>query len=150
MTATTAGVTSDTKVALVAEFLNAFAAKEIDHAIDLLAEDVEYTNVSLPTIRGREKVRKLAHATLGRDAMTFEVYTRHAASDDDAVLTERIDVLTVGPMRVQFWVWGRFEVEDGEITVWRDSFDWMNYTLATLRGVAGIFLPPLRAKPPVG
>ncbi len=66
------------------------------------------------------------------------------------VLTERTDVLTYGRLRVQFWVYGHFEVNDGRITVWRDSFDWLAVTRAAARGLAGCVLPALRAKPPAG
>jgi limonene-1,2-epoxide hydrolase len=66
----------------------------------------------------------------------------------DVVLTERTDVLSYGPVRVQFWVYGRFEVRRGQIAVWRDSFDWLTVTGATIRGLLGAVLPPLRARPP--
>ena len=56
--------------------------------------------------------------------------------------------MKMGRLRIQFWVCGRFDVENGEIVLWRDRFDWMNYTVATLRGLAGILVPALRAKPP--
>ena len=46
-----------------------------------------------------------------------------------SVLTERTDVLVIGPVRMQFWVCGVFEVHNGRITLWRDYFD-----LATYRG----------------
>jgi hypothetical protein len=41
---------------LVDRFLTLLAEGDVDQAVDLLAEDVDYTNVSLPTIRGRETV----------------------------------------------------------------------------------------------
>lgn len=132
----------------VTRFLDLLAAGDLDDAADLLDERVAYTNVSLPTIRGRERVRKALHATLGRDASGFEVYIHASAVDGQVVLNERTDALTLGPLRVQFWVYGRFEVRDGRITVWRDSFDWLNITLASLRGLVGIVIPALRAKPP--
>ncbi|HEV7483595.1 MAG TPA: limonene-1,2-epoxide hydrolase family protein [Solirubrobacterales bacterium] len=63
-------------------------------------------------------------------------------------MTERTDVLKMGRLRIQFWVCGRFDVEDGEVVLWRGRFDWMNYTAATLRGLVGIFVPALRARAP--
>jgi len=133
---------------VVEQFLGHLAAGRIDAAVDLLASDVEYSNVSLPTVRGRERVRRLARLTLGRPAAGFEVYNHAISAAGSSVLTERTDVLTFGRLRVQFWVCGRFDVENGEIVLWRDRFDWMNYTVANLRGLAGIFVPALRAKPP--
>lgn len=134
--------------AIVEQFLTCLAVGEIDAAADLLAADVEYSNVSLPTVRGRERVRRLAHLTLGRPGAGFEVYNHAISAAGNSVLTERTDVIKAGRLRIQFWVCGRFDVENGEIVLWRDRFDWMNYTVATLRGLIGIFVPALRAKPP--
>jgi limonene-1,2-epoxide hydrolase len=145
-----AGRAEDAPLAVVTRFLGHLAAGELDAAADLLAEDVVYVNVSLPTIRGRERVRKVAHATLGRPAAGFEVYVHAAGVDRDVVLTERTDVLTYGRVRSQFWVYGRFEVHQGRITLWRDSFDWLNITAASLRGLAGVAVPALRARAPQG
>ncbi len=133
---------------IVEQFLTELAAGEIDTAVDLLASDVVYSNVSLPTVHGRERVRKLARLTLGRPGAGFEVYNHAISAAGNSVLTERTDVLKMGRLRIQFWVCGRFDVEDGEIVLWRDRFDWMNYTVATLRGLVGIFVPALRAKAP--
>ena len=93
-------------------------------------------------------MRRLAHLTLGRPSAGFEVYNHAISASGNSVLTERTDVMTFGRLRIQFWVCGRFDVEDGKIVLWRDRFDWMNYTVATLRGLAGVLVPTLRAKPP--
>jgi limonene-1,2-epoxide hydrolase len=132
--------------AIVTRFLELLAAGELDAAADLLAPRVRYTNVSLPTITGRELVRRLARATLGRPAAGFDVRIHAVGEDGSTVLTDRTDALIYGRFRAQFWVYGRFVVEDGLITVWRDSFDWLNITLATLRGIVGIFVPWMRAQ----
>ena len=137
-------------IQVVEQFLARLADEEIDTAVDLLAADVEYSNVSLPTVRGRERVRRLAHLTLGRPGAGFEVYNHAVSAAGGSVLTERTDAMIFGRLRIQFWVCGRFDVEDGEIVLWRDRFDWMNYTLATLRGLLGVFVPALRARPPQG
>ncbi|WP_354698981.1 Epoxide hydrolase EphG [Paraconexibacter sp. AEG42_29] len=142
-------VATEDPVAVASRFLDLLMAGDLDAAADLLAPDVIYINVSLPKIVGRERVRKVAKATLGRPSAGFEVYIHATGADGHVALNERTDVLTVGPFRTQFWVYGRFEVVDGQITVWRDSFDWLNITLASLRGLAGIAIPALRAKPPV-
>jgi limonene-1,2-epoxide hydrolase len=64
------------------------------------------------------------------------------------VLTERTDVLLFGKARIQFWVWGRFEVRDGKITLWRDSFDFLDLLRANVRGLLGAVVPSLRPLPP--
>ena len=48
----------------------------------------------------------------------------------------------------RFWVWGRFEVRDGKIVIWRDSFDWLDFTVGLLRGAVGVFLPALNRRWP--
>lgn len=138
----------DANVDLVVTFLEFLAAGEVDRAIDLLSEDVQYTNVSLPTIRGRERVRRLGHATFDRPGTGFEVHFHAVVADDGVVLTERTDVMIYRRLRMQFWVYGRFEVKGGEITVWRDSFDWLNTTGALLRGLVGVLVPAVRPAPP--
>ncbi len=143
-----ASVDPSSPTAVVQAFLDRLAADDIAGAARLLHDDVAYTNVSLPTINGRRAVERIARATLGRDGAGFEVYFHAISEEDGVVLTERTDVLLVGPLRAQFWVCGRFEVRDGKITVWRDYFDYMNFTVAFLRGLAGIAIPALRARPP--
>ena len=58
------------------------------------------------------------------------------------------DVLVFGSLRAQFWVCGRFDVRDGRIELWRDSFDFVDITRAFLRGLAGMVLPGVRPPAP--
>ncbi len=135
-------------VLLVERFLELLSAKDIDGATELLARDVVYENVGLPTVRGRERVRRLGRATLGLSGAGLEVYTHTISVSESTVLTERTDVLKFGRLRVQIWVCGRFDVRDGEIVLWRDYFDQANILVATLRGLVGVVVPAARAKPP--
>ncbi len=133
--------------AVVERFLDRLRGADIDGAADLLAVGVEYENKGLPTVHGRERVRRLLHA-LNRPSAGFEVYVHLISADGESVLTERTDVLTWGRLRIQFWVCGRFDVRDGEITVWRDYFDHLTILAATVRGLLGMVVPAVRAKPP--
>ena len=128
-------------------FLEALMAADVDRAAGFLSDDVVYTNVGLPTIRGRDRVAR-ALSSLGRPNVGFEVYLHSISADGPVVLTERTDVIVVGRVRLQFWVWGRFDVHDGQITLWRDSFDFLDTTKATIRGLAGALLPAVRPSPP--
>ncbi|BCI89494.1 hypothetical protein NIIDMKKI_47000 [Mycobacterium kansasii] len=74
----------------------------------------------------------------------FEVKVHRIAADGAAVLTERTDALILGPLRLQFWVCGVFEVHDGKITLWRDYVDVYDMTKALLRGLAALVIPQLR------
>lgn len=136
---------------VVRRFLDLLEDGRVDDACDLLAADVRYVNVPLPPIRGREQVREaLTRAMTRVPGAGFEVYVHAMSADGPVVLTERTDVLKAGRVRVQFWVCGRFDVHDGEITLWRDYFDWGSFVVATLRGLVGAVLPALRPAPPVG
>jgi len=133
---------------LVERFLDLLCAKDIEGAVELLAVDVEYANVGLPTVYGRERVRRLFRSTLGRPSSGFEAYVHAIAANGQTVLTERTDVLQIRRLRVQLWVCGRFDVHDGQIVLWRDYFDQMNIAAATVRGLLGTVFPAARAKPP--
>jgi limonene-1,2-epoxide hydrolase len=133
---------------VIERFLALLCAKDVDGASDLLAEDVEYVNVGLPTVHGRERVRRLLRATLGRAGAGFEVYTHTISANGPSVLTERTDILKFRRLRIQFWVCGRFDIHDGQIVLWRDYFSLTSYSAATLRGLLGVVVPAVRAKPP--
>jgi limonene-1,2-epoxide hydrolase len=127
----------------VEQFLYALQDSDLDAAGPLLAEDLVYQNVGLPTIHGRARAMKLFSPLGGSSA--FEVKIHRIAADGAAVLTERTDALIFGPLRLQFWICGVFEVHNGEITLWRDYFDFFDMFKATLRGIAGLVVPSLRA-----
>lgn len=133
---------------VVRAFLGALERKDLDAALALVTDDLVYTNVSLPTIHGRARLDRLARPLVGRSWFGFEAYLHTVAVEGDRVLTERTDALVTGPVRSQFWVYGRFEVRDGLIAVWRDSFDWGDITVGTLRGVLGAVVPALGRVPP--
>jgi limonene-1,2-epoxide hydrolase len=145
-------VAVDDPQAVVEGFLAAMAAGDSAAAAALIDDDILYVNVGLPAIRGRRDVEKVL-ALLDRPALGFEVYlhgisTEEGSTGAGVVLTERTDVLLIGKARVQFWVWGRFEVRDGRITLWRDSFDFLDLLKANVRGLLGVVIPSLRPRPP--
>ena len=123
-------------------FLHALQDTDLETAGAALAEDLVYQNVGLPTIHGRNRTMKL-FSSLG--GVAFEVKIHRIAADGAAVLTERTDALIFGPLRLQFWVCGVFEVHGGQITLWRDYFDFFDMFKATVRGLAGLVVPSLRA-----
>lgn len=131
-------------IATVETFLNALQEQDFDTAENALAQNLVYQNVGMPTIYGRNRAMKLFRSMQGRAG--FEVKIHRSAADGAAVLNERTDVLTFGPLRVQFWVCGVFEVHDGRITLWRDYFDYLDIFKATVRGLLGMVVPSLRAK----
>jgi limonene-1,2-epoxide hydrolase len=129
----------------VTRFLDAMQGGDVETVVALAADEIVYTNVSLPTIRGKDRFSRAAR-TYYRHHLGFQVIVHRIASNGSSVLTERTDALIFGPFRMQFWVCGVFEVENGQVTLWRDYFDWRSTTLAALRGLVGTFIPSLRAQ----
>lgn len=128
---------------IVKRFLHAMKTQDHPTIAALLAPDLSYTNVSLPTIKGGKKVAALLARVL-RNGTGFDVQMHHIASKGDTVMTERTDIIKLGPLHIGFWVCGTFRVEHGRIVVWRDYFDWWDISRGTLRGVAGIVAPRMR------
>ncbi|BBU23370.1 limonene-1,2-epoxide hydrolase family protein [Mycobacterium xenopi] len=126
----------------VEQFLYALQDEDFEAADAALADEVVYQNVGLPTIYGRGRTISLFRRMQGR--VKFEVKIHRIAADGAAVLTERTDALIVGPLRLQFWVCGVFEVHNGRITLWRDYFDFYDMLKATVRALAAAVFPSLR------
>lgn len=123
-------------IAVVEAFLDAFRRLDMDSALALMADDIVYQNVPFPADRGKAAVKRTLDA-FGRFVTGFEVEVRHIAARDGIVLTERIDILTGPLLYLDLPVCGTFEVRDGRITLWRDTFD--------LAGAgAKLLLSPLR------
>jgi limonene-1,2-epoxide hydrolase len=127
---------------VVRTFLEALQDGDLDRALDLLADDVLYINVSLPKIRGRRRIERLFRPAMERGG-GFRVHFHAIATEGNIVLTDRTDGLIMGRVEQRLWVYGRFEVLDGRITLWRDSFDWLNVITGLLRGLVGAVVPSL-------
>lgn len=133
---------------VVTSFLTALEENRIDAAMELLAPDAEWINVSLPPVRGRERIERICR--LGpRTGTRFRVHFHNVATaGDDVVLTERTDALGRGRFEQRFWVYGRFELADGKIKVWRDSFDWLDMLVSLARAALGAVSPGLNRRWP--
>ncbi|MCB0949132.1 MAG: nuclear transport factor 2 family protein [Mycobacterium sp.] len=139
MALTTAAANTHT----VQAFLHGLAEEDFDTVESLAAPELIWQNVGLPSIRGRARIMKLLRRGKGR--VGFAVKFHNIAQDGGVVLTERTDAITIGPIRLQFWVCGRFEVRDGQITLWRDYFDFFEFMVkAPLRAIVAAVLPSLR------
>jgi limonene-1,2-epoxide hydrolase len=124
-------------------FLNALQEEDFEAADAALDDDLVYQNVGLSTIRGRHRTMALLRRMEGR--MRFEVKIHRVAADGAAVLTERTDALIFGPLRVQFWACGIFEVHNGRITLWRDYVDVLDMSKGFVRGLVALAIPSLKA-----
>lgn len=142
MTDQTSIAVSTTNAQIVETFLFALRDQNFDTVDALLADDLVYQNVGFPTLRGGRRVVKLFRAMEGR--MGFDVAVHRNVGDGTTVINERSDAIVLGPLRLQFWVCGVFEVRDGRITLWRDYFDTFDLLKATVRGIVGVAIPSLR------
>lgn len=132
-------------VSIVESYLDALNEGRLDEAMALLDERVVYTNVSMPTIHGRRRVAKFL-SVFNHGWVDFGVTTHRIAGAGRVVLTERDDAISIGPFRLQFWVCGTFEVVDGQITLWRDYFDYFDMAKASGRAILGAIVPALRPR----
>lgn len=140
---TTPATTTTANARTVETFLFAMADEDFDTVESLAAPDLIWQNVGVPSIRGRDRVMKLLRR--GEGKMGFAVKFHRIAQDGSTVLTERTDAIIIGPLRLQFWVCGTFEVHDGKVTLWRDYFDFFDFLVkAPLRAVAATVFPSLR------
>lgn len=140
-----AAATAQTPQAVVEAFLGALERLDIDAAMTLAHEDIEYQNVPLPPAHGARATERTLRSML-RFGTGFEARMLNIATEGDVVLTERIDVLEAGRFRMVFWVCGTFEVRDGRIVLWRDRFDFADTTMAVVRGLLGVVAPGLNRR----
>ncbi|MCK0439770.1 nuclear transport factor 2 family protein [Gordonia alkaliphila] len=137
-------MTSQKPADLVTDFFANLASGRVEQALAVVDEQILYQNVGLPSVRGKAAFGRAMRALNG-DRVGFDAEILAISADDDGVvLTERIDELRIGPVRMTFWVCGRNEVRDGVIVVWRDYFDFWNCARAFARGVAALAIPALR------
>lgn len=133
---------------VVVAFLDAWARSDVDGALDLVDDEIEYINVGLPAVHGRDRLELLARPVMRPDRVVFRAHLNYVAVEGDVVLTDRVDELAFRRFASRFWVYGRFVVRDGKITVWRDSFDFIDVTLGNVRGLLGLISPALNRRWP--
>ena len=111
---------------LVRSFLAALTAKDIDTAVTMVSDDLEYDNVPMGKAFGPDGMRQtLAGFFAMLEQLDWQVLRQVSTGDlaNGTVLNERDDRVL---MKGQWWslpVAGVFEVCDGRITLWRDYFD---------------------------
>jgi limonene-1,2-epoxide hydrolase len=108
---------------IVRVFLERLAAADIDGTLELLDPEVVWKNTGMPAFKG-ERVRGMLRDMKQR-GIGFGVQWHHVAASGDVVLTDRTDVIRAGPWETSFRVRGTFEVRNGLIVLWDDSFSWL-------------------------
>ena len=111
-----------TPLETVNAFLTAAAKRDYDTALPLLTEDVEYQNMPIAPVTGRDGVKEQLEALLAMGTDSEWRVLREVA-DGDVVMNERVDVFTINGKEAELPVMGVFVLRDGLIAEWRDYFD---------------------------
>ncbi len=120
--------------ATVQAFFAAMTDRAFKQALALTDPEIVWRNTSLPTVKGKVVGRVLKG--MDRDWMGFRADFHHVAANGNTVLTERTDYLRLGPLEIDFWVCGTFELTpEGKIALWHDYFSWTNVLGGTVRGL---------------
>lgn len=107
---------------IVRTFVGALERKDLETALALVADDVEYDNVPMGKNIGPEAVRRvLAGFLSSASEVSWEILRESATGS--IVFNERIDKFHFPHGWVSLPVTGVWEVVDGKITLWRDYFD---------------------------
>jgi limonene-1,2-epoxide hydrolase len=107
---------------VVRTFMAAMAALDYDRALQLVADDVEYTNVPMGTVRGPDGIRGVLEPFFA-PTLENEWLILSTLADGPTVFLERLDRHRLPNGWAELPVAGVFEVHDGRITAWRDYFD---------------------------
>lgn len=112
-------------VTVVERFCAAWDRLDFDGIVALLADDIDYHNIPLEPLSGKDEVEAYLRAAGPFDSCRWEIVS--IAAQGAKVLTERVDRFIVHGMRIDLPVMGTFEVHDGKIRRWRDYFDLASY-----------------------
>ena len=113
---------SATPTQVVEAFLDAFIALDLDTAVTYIADDCEYTNIPMGTVRGPSGVREVLEP-FSAPIHENEFVILRKAEAGHVVFMERLDRHRLDHGWRELPVNSVFEVHDGRITVWRDYFD---------------------------
>jgi limonene-1,2-epoxide hydrolase len=107
---------------IVDRFIATITGGDLEGALALCTDDLEYDNVPMPTLHGIEAARGFLAGMLGEGVRTEWTVHRQVAAGD-TVLNERTDEFWFGDVHIALPVAGVFVVRDGKIALWRDYFD---------------------------
>jgi limonene-1,2-epoxide hydrolase len=111
-----------TPLETVNSFMTAAAKRDYDAALPLLTEDVEYQNMPITPVKGREAVKEQLEALLAMGSDS-EWKVLNEVATGNVVMNERVDRFQLGGKWAELPVMGIFVLRDGLIAEWRDYFD---------------------------
>src|SRR5689334_19841968 len=92
-------------IEIVEEFWDAMRRSDLAALNLLLDDDVRWENVGLPTVREHATVMR-ALSSLNLPGAGFDVKIHRITANGNTVMTERTDVVIVGPLHIAFWACG--------------------------------------------
>ncbi|HOT81535.1 MAG TPA: limonene-1,2-epoxide hydrolase family protein [Microthrixaceae bacterium] len=112
-----------TPEATVNEFIRRVVANDLESALEMVTDDIEYDNVPIGKNIGPDAMRAFLGVMAGNvDEVQFVIHRQTVTGN--VVMNERTDRFRVGDAWMDLKVAGIFEVNDaGQVTLWRDYFD---------------------------
>jgi limonene-1,2-epoxide hydrolase len=107
---------------VVTSFIQALERRDLDAALALVTDDVEYDNVPMSKVHGPDGIRQVLEPFLGM-CTAVEWVVHHQAATGDVVMNERTDRFELNGRWIAVSVAGLFVLRDGKIALWRDYFD---------------------------
>jgi limonene-1,2-epoxide hydrolase len=115
--------------AVIREFIAAWSNLDAAELAGYFTEGGTYHNMMLDPVTGREAVGQFIGGFIANWSETnWELLS--IASRGDIVIAERVDRTRIGDKHVDLPCVGVFEMQDGNINVWRDYFDLATYSNA--------------------
>jgi limonene-1,2-epoxide hydrolase len=111
-----------TPLAIVNAFIAGCEQMDLDTALELVADDVEYHNMPIDPVFGPDGIRQVLTMFMG-GATEVEWVVHREACVGNVVFNERTDRFLIDGRWVELPVVGVWDVRDGKITRWRDYFD---------------------------
>jgi limonene-1,2-epoxide hydrolase len=111
-----------TPLETVNAFMTAAAKRDYDTALPLLTDDIEYQNMPIAAVKGRDAVKEQLEALLAMGTDSEWKVLREVA-DGNVVMNERVDRFLLSGKWAELPVMGVFILRNGLIAEWRDYFD---------------------------
>jgi limonene-1,2-epoxide hydrolase len=119
---------------VVRSFCESWLKRDLDEILSHVTDDMEYHNIPVPVIVGKENVAVVFKYFL--DLMHhLDLEITNIMSEGNKVFTERVDRMTAKTGHTDLPVGGHFEIRDGKIAVMHEYFN-----LATFEEQTGIKL----------
>ncbi|MFN2537252.1 MAG: limonene-1,2-epoxide hydrolase family protein [Mycobacteriales bacterium] len=107
---------------VVNQFLKVCAKRDYDAAFGLVTDDLEYQNMMLPPVQGKDAMRDTCDMLLSL-CEDSEWLVHHEVANGDLVMNERTDRFLKDGAWHDLPVAGVFQLREGLISSWHDYFD---------------------------